>query len=282
MDNAHIADRLEALASLLELAEANPHSTRAYRRAADTVRATPADVATLVRSGQVRKLRGIGRSIEARLKELVQTGGIAELAELERELSPDLIGLGRYLGLGARRVVDIAHALNVRTADELREAIAAGRLQEAPGVGPTTEAKVRERLGTPRPRHGLRLNKAWELTHAVATALDGEPAGDARRWRDSCEHLAVVCAATDPGLVLDHFAQLAAVVAVLERSERRAVGLTVEGVPIEVVVAEPAAFGTELVRATGSRAYVQALGELTVGRDEAAVLGQGCATARAA
>ena len=239
------------------------------------MRGTPADVAALVRSGQVRKLRGIGRSIEARLKELVQTGGIGELAELERELSPDLIGLGRYLGLSAQRVVDIARALNVRTADELRKAIAAGRLQEAPGVGPTTEAKVLARQGAPRPRQGLRLNQAWELTHAIAAALDGEPAGDARRWCDSCEHLAVVCAVTDPGPVLDRFAQLAAVVAVLERSERGAVGLTVEGVPIELVVAEPSAFGTELVRATGSTAYVRALGELPVGPEaRQAVLGK--------
>ena len=34
-----------------------------------------------------------------------------EIPELERELAPDLIGLGRYLGLGAQRVVDLARAL---------------------------------------------------------------------------------------------------------------------------------------------------------------------------
>ena len=33
------------------------------------------------------------------MRELLETGEIAELAELERELSPDLVGLGRYLGL---------------------------------------------------------------------------------------------------------------------------------------------------------------------------------------
>src|SRR5207244_7837006 len=38
-----------------------------------------------------------------------------------------------------------------------------------------------------------------------------------------------------------------------------AVGVTVEGVPVELVVAEPSRFGTELVRATGSAEYVQAL-----------------------
>jgi DNA polymerase (family 10) len=103
VDNRRIADRLEAFASLLELAEANPYTARAYRRAAETIRATPAPVAELVRSGRVRELRGIGPGIDARLRELVETGEIAELAELERELAPALVGLGRYLGLSARR-----------------------------------------------------------------------------------------------------------------------------------------------------------------------------------
>jgi DNA polymerase (family 10) len=142
MDNARMADRLEALGSLLELADANPYTTRAYRRAAETVRNAPIPVADLVRAGRARDLRGIGPSIEARLRELVETGAIAELAELERELAPDLIGLGRYLGLGAKRVLELARALDVRTADELREASAAGRLRSAPGVGPKTEARI--------------------------------------------------------------------------------------------------------------------------------------------
>src|SRR5206468_12472324 len=139
--NAQIADRLEAFAALLELAEANPYTSRAYRRAAETIRATPLPVADLVRSGRVRELRGIGPGIEARLRELVETGQIAELAELERELSPDLVGLGRYLGLGAQRSIELARALGVRTADELREAAGSGRLRTAPGIGPRTEAR---------------------------------------------------------------------------------------------------------------------------------------------
>ena len=274
VDNPRIADRLEALASLLELADANPYTARAYRRAAETIRGAAVPVAELVRAGRVRELRGIGPGIEARLRELVETGEIAELAELERELSPDLVGLGRYLGLGARRSVELARALGVRTAGELREAAAAGRLQTAPGIGPKTESRLLEALAReaePRPRRGLLLNRAWELVGGVAAALDGEVAGDARRWRDSCEQLAVVCAAPDPTSVAARFAALPQIVAVVEQSERRAVGVTVEGVPVELVAAEPERLGTALVRATGSPAYVAALEPLPDAPDEAAV-----------
>src|SRR3954470_3518642 len=146
MDNPQIADRLDAFASLLELVEAHPYMTRAYRRAAETIRGAAFPVAELVTSGRARELRGIGPGIATRLHELVETGSIAELAELERQLAPDLVGLGRYLGLGAKRSIEVAQALGVHTADELHEAAAAGRLRTVPGIGPKTEARLLEAL----------------------------------------------------------------------------------------------------------------------------------------
>jgi DNA polymerase (family X) len=274
MENAWIADRLDAYASLLELSEANPYTVRAYRRAADMIRATPAPVAELVASGRARELRGIGQSIDGRLRELVQTGDIAELAELERRLAPSLVGLGRYLGLGAKRSIEIAAALGVRTAGELRAAAADGRLRSVPGIGPKTEAQILAALareGDPRPPRALLLHDARELVGGIAAALDGEPAGDPRRWRDACERLAVVCAAVDPADALARFAALPQIVAVVEEGERRAVGVTVEGVPVELVAAEPRRFGTALVRATGSSAYVAALEPLPDAPDEESV-----------
>jgi DNA polymerase (family X) len=274
VENARIADRLDAFAALLELGDANPYTVRAYRRAAATIRGAAAPVHELVRSGRVRELRGIGAGIEARLRELVETGSIAELAELERELAPDLVGLGRYLGLGAKRSVELARALDVRTAAELRDAAAAGRLRAVPGIGPKTEARLLEALareGEPPPQQGLLLHRAQELVGGVAAALGGEVAGDVRRWRDSCERLAVVCAASDWQAVLARFAELPQVVALVEQDVRRAVGVTIEGVPIELVVAEPVAFGTALVRATGSPRYVAALERLPDAPDEASV-----------
>jgi DNA polymerase (family 10) len=274
VDNGRIADRLDAFAALLELADANAYTARAYRRAAETIRSTPAPVAELVRDGRVRELRGIGRGIETRLRELVETGTIEELAELERDLAPALVGLGRYLGLSAGRSIEIARALEVRTPDELRAAAAAGRLRTVPGIGPKTEARILEALAReaePRPQRALLLDRAWELVGAIAAALDGEAAGDVRRWRDACEHLAVVCAAADPSPVLVRFAALAQIVAVIEQAADRAVGVTVDGVPVELVVAAPRSFGTALVRATGSRAYVAALEPLPEAADEPAV-----------
>lgn len=263
LDNAAIAERLEAFAGLLDLAGSGYYTARAYRRAAEMIRATPAPVAELVQAGRVRELRGVGPGIELRLTELVETGAIAELEELERELEPGLVGLGRFLGVGPKRFVEIARALGVHTVEEFRAAAEAGRLREAPGVGPETERKLLAGLARERhPSRGLLLHRARELVDRVAAELGGEPAGDPRRWCDLSHRLAVVVAAREPRPVLDRFASLPLVVAVVEREERRALGVTVEGVPLELVVPPPERFGTELVRATGSAAYVDSLGAL--------------------
>jgi DNA polymerase (family 10) len=274
VNNADIADRLDALAALLELGDAHPYTTRAYRRAADTVRHSALPVAKLVAAGRARELRGIGPAIDARLRELVATGRIAELAELERELVPELVGLGRYLGLSARRTIAIARALGLRTADELRQAAAAGRLREVPGIGPKVEAQIVAALARgsyPSAGRGLWLNRARDLVIGMARALDAEPAGDVRRWRDSCRQLALVRAAARPAPVLARFGELPQVVAVIERDERRALGVTVDGVAVELSVPDPGRFGTELIRATGSPDYVAALEPLPARPSEAAV-----------
>jgi DNA polymerase (family 10) len=270
-DNAEIADRLEQFASLLELAGAGPYTARAYRRAADLIRATPAPVAELVRQGRARELRGIGSGIDRRLRELVETGEIAELRELEREVSPELAGVGRLLGVSVKRMLEIGRVLGVQTLAELREAARKGRLREVPGIGPETERKLlaaldREpRAAAPRP---LLLNRSRPLVESIAEAVGGIAAGDPRRWRDASERLAVVVAASRPEPVLARFEALPQIVAVVERGERRALGVTVEGVPVELVAAEPARLGTELVRATGSPEWVSALEPLPDAPDE--------------
>jgi DNA polymerase (family X) len=273
-DNATIAERLEAFAALLDLSGASFYTSRAYRRAAETIRSTQAPIAELVAADRIQELSGIGSGIAGRLRELVETGTIAELDELEREVQPELVGLGRFLGVTPKRMVEIGRALEISTAEEFRTAARAGRLTSVPGIGPQTEQRLLaalDREGKPQPQKGLTLNRARALLEEIATALGGEVAGDPRRWADASFDFAVVCSAADPRPVLDSFEALPSIVSVLEREGRRAVGVTVEGVPVELVAAEPARFGTELLVATGARTYVEGLGELPAAPDEESV-----------
>ena len=79
---------------------------------------------------------------------------MAELRELERELVPGSSASAAFRA-DHEAVVELARALEVRTPDEFRAAVAAGRLQSVPGVGPKFEARVwRRSRASPRRRAG--------------------------------------------------------------------------------------------------------------------------------
>jgi DNA polymerase (family 10) len=261
--NAEIADRLSAFATLLELADTSPFAVRAYARAAELVRSSPASVAELVRTGRARDLRGVGPSIEAKLRELVETGEIAELDELERDVRPELVAYARLIGVSTGRMLAIAKALDLATVAEFREAVRGGRLLEVRGIGPATEEAIRDAVARGgSDRRGLTIARSREVAGEIAVELGGEIAGAARRFCELSYELVVVCAFPDASEMVERFARLPLIVTVLERRDHGATGLTVDGVLAELVVAPPASFGTALVRATGSPAYVESLGSL--------------------
>ncbi len=269
LDNQSIARALREYGALLELAGASSYSARAFRRAGELVAGTQVPVAELVRAGRVRELRGIGPGIEARLRELVETGTIAELDELRRTISPELAALGSLHGFGAQRAVEIGAALGVRTGAELREAVAAGRLREVPGIGPKTEARIRAALERPvrAPAQIVHLDRARSTAGQISSELGGVMAGDPRRWKDACSWLAVAVATGDPDATRARFAALPEIVAMVAAN----VGVTADGLPIELHLAPLDAFGTTLVRATGSPEYVESLGPLPEAPDEESV-----------
>jgi DNA polymerase (family 10) len=266
--NGRVAAQLEELAALLELAGTGYYSIRAYRRAAAVVRALPVSVATLVGEGRVRELRGFGPGLEQRLRELVETGELAEVARLRESTALEVAAFGQLIGLGAKRSTAIADALGVRTVADFEEAAARGRLREVPGIGPKSEARILAALA--RARHAgpaLTIRRARDLTRQIAVALGGIEAGDARRWVDQARRLAVVVESSDAAAARERFASLPQIVTMLDPDR----GVTADGVPVELVVAPGASLGTELIRATGPAEYVAALEPLPGRRDEVAV-----------
>ncbi len=264
--NAELASALEEYAALLDLAGAGYYSARAFRQASELIRAAPLPVAPLVRAGTVTQLRGIGRGVEARLRELIDEGRIAELDELRKRASPELAAFLRSLGLSADLGVRIGAALEIETAAELRSAAAEGRLRDVPGIGPRTEERLLAALerGAPPGASALLLPRAQVVSDRIATAIGGIAAGGARRWEDSPDRLSVVVASTEPEAVRARFAALPEIVSMIDTD----VGLIGDGIPVELVIAAPSGLGTALVRATGSDEYVAALEPLPVAADE--------------
>ncbi|HUJ91568.1 MAG TPA: helix-hairpin-helix domain-containing protein, partial [Gaiellaceae bacterium] len=79
--NADVADQFDLLADLMELEGAESFRVLAYRRAATRMRETSGSVAQLALDGKAKELPGIGKTIEEKIVQLVQTGEIEALAK---------------------------------------------------------------------------------------------------------------------------------------------------------------------------------------------------------
>ena len=78
--NAEVADHFDLLADLLELEGAESFRVLAYRRAATRMRETSASVAQLALEGKAKELQGIGKTIEEKIVQIVETGDTEALA----------------------------------------------------------------------------------------------------------------------------------------------------------------------------------------------------------
>jgi len=147
LENKHIAETLEKVASLLELDESSPFRISAYRRAAETVHVHREALAEMVERGEnLTEIQDVGPSIAKAIEELVKTGKLEYLDELLGKSGPGILELMRIPGLGPKRVRQLRDVIGVTSIEELRAAIDADRLKEIPGFGEKSQAQVKKKL----------------------------------------------------------------------------------------------------------------------------------------
>ena len=274
--NAAIAQYFDELGDLYELDGAVVHRVMAYRNAAKAVRDAPVSVAKLTREGTVTKLPGIGKTLEDKLNQLLETGTIASLERLRGQFPPGLVDMTRLPGLGPKRARKLFDELGIDSLDALKAAAEGERLRGLRGFGQKFEQQVLEAFAAgvaekAAPR--FLLPKALGIAEQVMDglrALDGvervELAGSARRLADSVKDLDIIAAATDPKALTQAFGDLDVIESSGTAGENAVRGRTHSGLSVDVRVVEPDQFGNLLQHFTGSKAHNLALREAAVRR----------------
>jgi DNA polymerase (family 10) len=145
MRNDELADVLDEIADMLELRDDNFYHQRAYRVAAESLRDYPEPVAELPRD-QLRKIRGIGPNLAARLATLLDTGELPLLTELREKYPRSLLELKTIPGLGTNRIKILAELMNVRSREDLKHAVETGSIAKLRGFGPKLQERLRNLL----------------------------------------------------------------------------------------------------------------------------------------
>src|SRR3990172_1061341 len=121
--NADISDLFNQVADLLEILDENPFRIRAYRNAARTVGSLSQSVAAMVEQGKdLTELPGIGKDLAGKIQEIVRTGNLPYLQELEDRIPSQLGRLMKIPGLGPKRVKTLYDKLAISSLEDLKKA----------------------------------------------------------------------------------------------------------------------------------------------------------------
>lgn len=273
MENAEIARSLREVADLLEVRGDNPFKVRAYRNAARTVEALSRPLADLVREGaDLEELPAIGEDMAAYITELVRTGHLRRLEELEKKVPGGLTELMQLEGVGPKKATRLSRELGVRSVDDLEKAIETGELEKLRGFGARSAEKLLQAIRDHRKHlERFRLDEADQAVRPVLEYMRQAPglrelevAGSYRRRVETVGDIDILAAADKPKRVVDHFARYPGARRVESAGPTRATLVLRSGLHVDLRVVRPESWGAALHYFTGSKAHNIAVRRLGV------------------
>jgi DNA polymerase (family X) len=275
MQNADIADIFNRMADLLEIEGENVFRIRAYRNAARTVGDLPHSVARMADSGEaLTKLPGIGKDLASKIMEIVRTGGLSNLKELEARTPPELSRLLTIARLGPKRVKALQQALGIRNLQDLEAAARAGKIKAVEGFGAKTERSILDALEEQgRRERRIKLVTAEQWASDLVTFLKQTRgvrqvavAGSLRRRKETVGDLDILATCRDADSLMAHFVSHAGIRQVVSKGTTRSTAIMDSGLQVDLRAVADESYGAALLYFTGSKAHNVAVRQRAVRR----------------
>ena len=274
MENIEIASVLDELGDLLEIRGSNPFRIRAYRNAVRTVRGLTHSLESMLEEGEdLTELPAIGKDMSAHIAELIETGSLSRLEELAEEIPRSLVDLVKLDGVGPKKAKKLWESLDVKTVDELEEALNAGKVQELEGFGATSVQKILRAIEDFRSYSGrFLLSQVDDLIGPLLEHLRGvegvqrlEVAGSYRRRRETIGDVDLLVQAELPAPdVMERFTTFGSVERVDLEGETRGAVVLRSGLEVDLRIIPPRSFGAALHYFTGSMEHNVAVRQIAL------------------
>jgi DNA polymerase (family X) len=266
MDNQAIARALVDLADLHELSGTIPFKVRAFRSAARAIEGYGGSLKELAEKDELSEVRGVGDGVARRIKELLESGKIAEAEALRAELPPGLLDLMNLPGIGLKTAQQVWKERNITSVDELEKAAQEGKLRDLPRFGEKRETKLiaaiaawKKRASQPKRRPMAEALVAAEAIVERMTAVPGvlacDYAGSLRRRSETVGDLDILVAAdkADATSIMDAFATAPGVVDILGKGETKTSVMLENGMQADLRVVPKESWGAAMQYFTGSK-----------------------------
>jgi len=267
MDRDAMVRILDEIAEMLDLKGENPFKSAAYRNGARTVSALGDTFDSLVETGALADVKGIGPALFSKITTLARTGTLPYYDELKASIPPGHFDLLRIPGMGPKKIQTLHRLLGIETLGELEYACRENRLAELKGFGTRTQAKLLEgiesikrfrerRLAAEVLPQALDLLQGLKSSDAVVAA---SIAGSLRRGNEVVKDMDLLASTNRPETVAEVFTGLSREAAIVARGMTK-VSLTLpSGINADLRIVAPGEFPYALHHFTGCRAHNTAL-----------------------
>ena len=263
LSNRDIAETFERCSDLLQIRGDNIHRVLSYRRAAESIRALPRDLRAISQEGGLTKLSNIGKTIAAKIDEMLETAELDFYNRLSAEIPEGLVDIMHINGVGPKKAKLFWEQLNITDVEDLKDAATDGQLASLPGMGKKSQQKILEGIDalsrqTGRASIGDALpaaQKILDLLVALPEAEQGAIAGSIRRGLETIGDVDILIASDNAAPIMDRFVGMENVARVLGHGPTKSSVELLSGLQVDVRVLEKARWGTALNYFTGSQAH---------------------------
>ncbi len=267
MENKAIARNLRLLSQLMELHNENPFKIKSVANAAFKVDKLPYPIQTRTLE-EIGQIDGLGKSISAKVWELLQTGTMAELEAILSETPEGIVEMLGIKGIGPKKIVVIWKELGIENIGELYYACNENRLIEAKGFGLKTQEEIKKVIEFKMAGHGKFL---YAQTEPLVNKLHADlsiwlkrfsdqsllgVAGAFRRCLEIIEEVELVLGAEDLAEIEDNLKRFDAI-SFEKHTENTFIALSPFGLKIKIYLVVKKDFYLNWFKLTGNEAHVK-------------------------
>ncbi|MCY3976605.1 MAG: DNA polymerase/3'-5' exonuclease PolX [Chloroflexi bacterium] len=263
LSNREIADIFARCADMLQIRGDNIHRVLSYRRASETIRAVPRDLRVISSEGGLTDLSYIGKTIAAKIDEMLESGELDFYNRLKDEVPEGLVDIMHINGVGPKKAKLFWQQLDITSVDALKIAADNDKLAGLPGMGKKSQQKILDGIEalsrqTGRANIGDALPAAQailDLLLGLPQAQEGALAGSIRRGRETIGDVDILIAADNSEPIMERFVNMENVARVLGHGPTKSSVELLSGLQVDVRVLEKAHWGTALNYFSGSLAH---------------------------
>ena len=263
LTNKDIANYFNELGGFMDLYGENAFRTKSYKNAYIAIRKVDSPMAEMS-DAEIAKVRGLGKSTAAKVREIIDTGKMQKLEEYKAKTPKGIQEMLKIKGFGAKKVRVIWKELETETLGELLYACNENRLIKLKGFGEKTQADLKKKIeyflkSRDKFRYATLENDALELIEKIEKILPDAKVSltGAMRRRLPIVQKIEILVGTDND-IQTIFSKKTGLELLNQTDAVFYHCKNANDFPVKITTCSPSEFGSKLFKYTGTREFLEA------------------------